>query len=131
MDTSNADILELKEKMSELINAMQGFAMGQEAIAEKVERIESWLRMGKIQGNAPSSGVKKPSGNGQYKKEGESSDVHAKRGKDHYHPYTAAVTMLAGNQSVQQQLQPPQQRAQRAGYQVKERGLIVNLIGYP
>jgi hypothetical protein len=28
MDTSNADILELKEKMSELIDVMQGFALG-------------------------------------------------------------------------------------------------------
>ncbi|KAI5444565.1 hypothetical protein KIW84_012996 [Lathyrus oleraceus] len=102
MDPPNADILELKEKMSELINVMQGFALGQKAIAEKVERIESWLRMGKIQGNAPSSGVKKPFGNGQRKKEGESSDVYAQRGhgRDRYHPYTVVVTIPAGNQSL-------------------------------
>ncbi|KAI5389240.1 hypothetical protein KIW84_074773 [Lathyrus oleraceus] len=123
MDPPNTDILELKEKMSKLINVMQGFALGQKAIAEKVERIESWLRVGKIQGNAPSSGVKKPCGNGQRKKEGESSDVYAQRGhgRDRYHPYAAAVTIPAGNQSVQQQQQPPQQRTQRVGYHVRGR----------
>jgi hypothetical protein len=40
MDPPNSDILELKEKMSELINAMQGFALGQKAIVEKVEKLE-------------------------------------------------------------------------------------------
>ena len=122
MDPPNADILELKEKMSELINVMQGFALGQKAIAEKVERIESWLRMGKIQGNAPSSGVKKPFGNGQRKNEGESSAVYAQRGhgRDRYYQHTAAVTTPAGNQSVRQQRQPPQQRA---GYQVRGKGI--------
>ena len=99
MDLPNTDILELKEKMNELINVMQGFALGQKVIAEKVERIESWLRMGKIQGNAPSSGVKKPFGNGQRRKEGESSDVYAHRGhgRDHYYQHTTAVTIPAGN----------------------------------
>jgi len=36
MDPPNADIPELKEKMSELINVMQGFALGQKALVEKV-----------------------------------------------------------------------------------------------
>ena len=40
MDTSNTDILELKEKMGELINIMQGFALGQKALVEKVEKLE-------------------------------------------------------------------------------------------
>ncbi|XP_050918683.1 uncharacterized protein LOC127136129 [Lathyrus oleraceus] len=89
------------------------------------ERIESWLKMGKIQGNAPSSGLKKPFKNGQRKKEGDLSAVYAQRGhgRDHYHQYTAAVTIPAGNQPAQQQQQPPQQRTQRAGYQ-----MTVNVI---
>jgi hypothetical protein len=41
------------------------------------ERIESWLKLGKIQGNASSSGSKKPFGNGQRKKEGDTSVVYA------------------------------------------------------
>ncbi|KAI5433443.1 hypothetical protein KIW84_020639 [Lathyrus oleraceus] len=40
MDPPNADILELKEKMGELINVMQGFALGQKALVEKVEKLE-------------------------------------------------------------------------------------------
>jgi hypothetical protein len=69
------------------------------------ERIESWLKMGKIQGNAPSSGLKKPFGNGQRKKEGDSSAVYAQRGhgRDHYYQHTAAVTIPTGNQPAQQQ----------------------------
>ncbi|KAI5427679.1 hypothetical protein KIW84_032913 [Lathyrus oleraceus] len=122
MDPPNADILELKEMMRELFNVVQGLAVGQKAIAERLERIENWLRMEKIQGNALSSGVKKPSGNSQHKKEVESSDVHAKKGhgRDRYHPYAAAVTIPVGNQPVQQQQQPPQQRAQKAGCQVRK-----------
>jgi hypothetical protein len=44
------------------------------------ERIESWLKMGKIQGSASSSGSKKPFGNGQRKKEGDTSAVYTQRG---------------------------------------------------
>ncbi|KAI5388955.1 hypothetical protein KIW84_074561 [Lathyrus oleraceus] len=121
MNPPNTDVLDLKEKMGELFNIMQGLAVGQKAIAERLERIENWLRMGKVQREAPSSGVKKPSGNSQHKKEVESSDVHAKRGKDRYHPYAAAVTILAGNSSVLQQQHPPQQRVQKAGCQVRKR----------
>ncbi|KAI5430955.1 hypothetical protein KIW84_035195 [Lathyrus oleraceus] len=40
MELPNADILELKDKMSELINIMQGFAIGQKALADKVEKLE-------------------------------------------------------------------------------------------
>ncbi|KAI5438876.1 hypothetical protein KIW84_024557 [Lathyrus oleraceus] len=40
MDLSNTDILELKDKMNELINIMQGFAVGQKALADKVEKLE-------------------------------------------------------------------------------------------
>ncbi|KAI5436503.1 hypothetical protein KIW84_022844 [Lathyrus oleraceus] len=121
MDPPNTDILELKEMMRELFNVVQGLALGQKAIAERVERIEKWLITEKIQGNALSSGVKKPSGNGQHKKEVESSDGHAKKGhgKDRYHPYAAVVTIPAGNSSIPQQ-QPPQQRAQKVGCQVKK-----------
>ena len=87
MNPPNADVLDLKEEMGELFNIMQGLTVGQKAIAERLERIENWLRMGKTQGEALSSGVKKPSGGIQHKKEVESSDGHAKRGKDRYHPY--------------------------------------------
>ncbi|KAI5442628.1 hypothetical protein KIW84_011604 [Lathyrus oleraceus] len=92
MDPPNADILELKEKMGELIN-----------------------------GSASSSGSKKPFGNGQRKKEGDTSVVYAQRehGRDCYYQHTAAVTIPAGDQSVQQQQQSPQQRTQRAGYQLR------------
>ncbi|KAI5440833.1 hypothetical protein KIW84_010336 [Lathyrus oleraceus] len=40
MDLPNSDILELKNKMTELINIMQGFAVGQKALADKVEKLE-------------------------------------------------------------------------------------------
>ncbi|KAI5443289.1 hypothetical protein KIW84_012085 [Lathyrus oleraceus] len=40
MDLPNTNILELKEKMNELINVMQGFAVGQKALADKVEKLE-------------------------------------------------------------------------------------------
>ena len=62
MNLPNADLLDLKEKMGELFNIMQRLAVGQKAIAERLERIEQWLRMGEIQGDALSSGLKKPSG---------------------------------------------------------------------
>ncbi|KAI5389166.1 hypothetical protein KIW84_074716 [Lathyrus oleraceus] len=77
--------------------------------------------MGKIQGDAPSSGVKKPFRNGQRKNEGESSVVYAQRGhgRGHYYQHTVAVMIPAGNQSVRRQQQPPQQRAQRAGCQLR------------
>ncbi|KAI5444087.1 hypothetical protein KIW84_012631 [Lathyrus oleraceus] len=122
MNPPNADILELKEMMKELFNVVQGFALGQKAIFERMERIEKWLITEKIQGNAPSSGVKKLSGNGQHKKEVESSGVHTRKehGRDCYHPYAATSAIPAGNSSVQQQQPPPQQRAQKAGCQVKK-----------
>jgi hypothetical protein len=89
------------------------------------ERIESWLKMGKIQGNASSSGSKKPFGNGQRKNEGNTSAVYAQRGpsRDRYFQHTAAVTIPADNQPAQQQQQrqPFQQRSQRAGYPVRRR----------
>jgi hypothetical protein len=51
--------------------------------------------------------------------------AHAQRGYggDHYYQHTAAVTIPAGNQFVPRQHQPPQQRAQKAGYQVRGKGV--------
>jgi hypothetical protein len=127
MDLPNADILELKEKMGELINVMQEFALGQKVIAEKVGRIEDWLKTGNMQGNASSSGPKKSFGDGRPKKEDGASDVsvHAQRGhgRDHYHQHTAAVTIPAGKQLVRQQPQPTPQKAQGAGNQVRGKGV--------
>ena len=40
MDPPNADILELKEMMRELFKVVQGLALGQKAMAERLERIE-------------------------------------------------------------------------------------------
>ncbi|KAI5436776.1 hypothetical protein KIW84_023047 [Lathyrus oleraceus] len=117
----NADILELREMMKELFSVVQGLALGQKAISEKVERIENWLRMGETQGDALSSGVKKPSGGIQHKREVESRDVPAKRGKDRYHPYVAAVTIPVGKSSVLQQRQSPPPRTQKARCQVRRR----------
>ncbi|KAI5382711.1 hypothetical protein KIW84_070219 [Lathyrus oleraceus] len=94
------------------------------------ERIESWLKLGKIQSAASSSGSKKPFGNnGQRKKEGDTSAVYAQRGpsRDRYFQHTAAVTIPAEQQPQQQQRQqqrqPFQQRPQRAGYQMKGRAM--------
>ncbi|KAI5387622.1 hypothetical protein KIW84_073640 [Lathyrus oleraceus] len=125
MDPSNADILELKEKMGELISVMQEFALEQKVLAEKVRRIEDWLKMGNMQGNASSSGPKKSFGNDQHKDEGESSVVYAPRGhgRGRYYQHTAAVTIPADNQPAQQQQQrqPFQRRSPRVGYPVRRR----------
>ncbi|XP_050888485.1 uncharacterized protein LOC127135365 [Lathyrus oleraceus] len=126
MDPSNADILELKEKMGELISVMQEFALEQKVLAEKVRRIEDWLKMGSMQGNASSSGPKKFFGNDQHKKnEGNISAVYAQRGpsRDRYFQHTAAVTIPADNQPAQQQQQrqPFQRRSPRVGYPVRRR----------
>ncbi|XP_050909271.1 uncharacterized protein LOC127123048 [Lathyrus oleraceus] len=122
MDPPNADILELKEMMRELFKVVQGLALGLKAIDERVERIEKRLITEKVQGKAPSSAVKKPSGNGQPEKEVESGGVQAKkeRGKDCYHPYAATVTTPAGNPPAPQQQPPPQQKAPKAKGQVKK-----------
>ncbi|KAI5436665.1 hypothetical protein KIW84_022976 [Lathyrus oleraceus] len=40
MDLPSTDLLELKDKMNVLINIMQGFAVGQKALADKVEKVE-------------------------------------------------------------------------------------------
>ncbi|KAI5420767.1 hypothetical protein KIW84_044557 [Lathyrus oleraceus] len=122
MDPPNTDILELKEMMRELFSVVQGLALGQKAIAERLEKIEKWLIAEKVQGKAPSSVVKKPSDNGQPEKEVESSGVQAKkeRDKDCYHPYAATVTTPVGNPPVQPQQQPPQQKAPKAKSQVKK-----------
>ncbi|KAI5419406.1 hypothetical protein KIW84_043543 [Lathyrus oleraceus] len=71
------------------------------------ERIESWLKMGRIQGSASSSGSKKPFGSGQRKKEGDTSAVYTQRGqgRDRYYQHTAAVTILADNSPAQQHQQ--------------------------
>ena len=113
MDPPNADILELKEMMGELFKVVQGLALGQKAMAERLERIEGWLITEKVQGKAPSSVVKKPSGSGQLKKEVELGGMQAKeeRGKDRYHPYAATVTTPVGNPPAQQQLLSAPRRA--------------------
>ena len=100
------------------------------------ERIESWLKLGKIQGaSSSSSGSKKPFGNngGQRKKEGDTSAVYAQRGpsRDRYFQHNAAVTIPAESHSAQpqqqqqqpqqQRQQPFQQRQQRVGYQIRGR----------
>ncbi|KAI5385656.1 uncharacterized protein LOC127107126 [Lathyrus oleraceus] len=131
MDPPNADILELKEMVRDLFNVVQGLALGQKAMAERLEKIEKWLREEKVQGEGPSpeannpSGtvVKEPSGGGLLKKEVESSGVPAKkeRGKDRYHPYAATVTTPVGNPLVPQQQPPPQQKAPRTKSQVKKK----------
>ncbi|KAI5445993.1 hypothetical protein KIW84_014002 [Lathyrus oleraceus] len=72
------------------------------------ERIESWLKLRKIQGgNASSSGSKKPFGNGQRKKEGDTSAVYAQRGqsRDRYFQHTAAVTIPTNNYTESYQIQ--------------------------
>ncbi|XP_050916130.1 uncharacterized protein LOC127131242 [Lathyrus oleraceus] len=84
----------------------EGLALGQKAIAEKVEKIEKWLLAEKVQGKAPPSEVtnpsgsvvEEPSGSGPLKEEVNSSGVPVKkeRGKDRYHPYAAAVTVPVG-----------------------------------
>ncbi|KAI5445537.1 hypothetical protein KIW84_013680 [Lathyrus oleraceus] len=131
MDPPNADILELKEMVRDLFSVVQGLALGQKAMAERLERIEGWMIKEKVQGKAPSSEVtnpsgsvaKKPSGNGHLEKEVESGGVQAKRerGKDRYHPYADTVTIPTSNQSAQQRQPPPQQRTQRAVGQVRRR----------
>ncbi|XP_050902762.1 sugar transporter ERD6-like 6 [Lathyrus oleraceus] len=80
--------------LAEKIRALESYATpGVGAFAERMvgcpvtnfsdivvagERIESWMKLGKIQGgNASSSGLKKPFGNGQRKKEGDTSAVLA------------------------------------------------------
>ena len=41
MDSPNADILELKEMVRDLFSVVQGLALGQKAMSERLERIES------------------------------------------------------------------------------------------
>jgi len=106
MDLPNADILELKEMMRGLFSIVQGLALGQKAMSERLERIESWMIKEKVQGKAPSSDVTNPSGSvakklsdsGPLKKEVESSGVPAKkeRSKDRYHPYAALNPVRLG-----------------------------------
>ena len=118
MDLPNADILELKEMMRELFSVVQGLALGQKAMSERLERIEKWLIVEKVQGKAPSSEVNKPSGtvaekpsdSGPFKKKVEPVGVPAKkeRSKDRYHPYAATVTTPVINPPARRQQQPPQ-----------------------
>ncbi|KAI5412589.1 hypothetical protein KIW84_057306 [Lathyrus oleraceus] len=131
MDLPNADILELKEMMRGLFSIVQGLALGQKAMSEGLERIESWMIKEKVQGKAPSSDVTNPSGSvakklsdsGPLKKEVESSGVPAKkeRSKDRYHPYAVAVTTLVGNSPVPPRQPPLQQKAPRARSQVRKK----------
>ena len=131
MDLPNADILELKEMMRELFSVVQGLALGQKAMSERLERIEKWLIVEKVQGKAPSSEVNKPSGtvakkpsdSGPFKKEFEPVGVPAKkeRSKDRYHPYAATVSTPVSKSPVQQQQLPPQQKTPGAKSQVKKK----------
>ncbi|KAI5435029.1 hypothetical protein KIW84_021747 [Lathyrus oleraceus] len=130
MDLPNADILELKEMMRELFSVVQGLALGKKAMSERLEKIEKWLIVEKVQGKAPSSEVSKPSGtvakkpsdSGPFKKEVEPVGVPAKkeRSKDRYHPYAATVTTPVSNPPAQQQQLPPQQKTPRAKSQLKK-----------
>ncbi|KAI5441292.1 hypothetical protein KIW84_010670 [Lathyrus oleraceus] len=131
MDLPNTDILELKEMVRDLFSVVQGLALGQKAMAGRLEKIEKWLMVEEVQGKAPSSEVtnpsdsvaKKLSDSGPLKKEVESSGVPAKkeRRQDRYHPYAAAVTTPVGNPPVPPQQLPPQQNAPRARSQVKKK----------
>ncbi|KAI5429331.1 hypothetical protein KIW84_034080 [Lathyrus oleraceus] len=133
MDPPNADILELKEMVRDLFRVVQGLALGQKAMAERLERIEGWMIKEKVQGKAPSSEVTNPSGSvvkksldsGQPKKKVESGGAQTKRecGKDRYHPYAAAATIPVGGSSVPPRHPSPRPRAQRAGNQVKGKGV--------
>ncbi|KAI5443180.1 hypothetical protein KIW84_012010 [Lathyrus oleraceus] len=108
MKIHQKEVWRLQQKNTELRFAVKFTKM--KAIAEKVGRIEDWLKKGKIQGNASLSGSKKSFGNGQHKKEDGASVVYAQRGYggDHYYQHTAVVTIPAGNQSVPRQHQFPQ-----------------------
>ncbi|XP_050913074.1 uncharacterized protein LOC127127839 [Lathyrus oleraceus] len=131
MDPPNADILELKEMVRDLFSIVQGLALGQKAMAKRLERIEGWITKEKVQGKDPSSEVTNPSdsvakkifGGGLLKKEVESSSLPAKkeRSKDRYHPYATAATAPVGNPPVPPQQSPPQQKAPRARSQVKKK----------
>ena len=48
MDPPNTGIVELKEMIRELFKAVQGLALGQKAIAERLDRIESWMTKEKV-----------------------------------------------------------------------------------
>ncbi|KAI5395577.1 hypothetical protein KIW84_061939 [Lathyrus oleraceus] len=130
MDPPNADILELKEMVRDLFSVVQGLALGQKAMSERLDKIEKWLIVEKVQGKDPSPEVtnpsdsvaKEPFGGGLLMKEVDSSGVPAKkeRSKDRYHPY-AAVIAPVGNPLVPPQQLPPQQKAPRARSQVKKK----------
>ncbi|KAI5419511.1 hypothetical protein KIW84_043615 [Lathyrus oleraceus] len=112
MNPHSADILELKEMVRDLFSVVQGLALGQKAMAERLERIEGWMIKEKVLGKALSSEVtnpsvaitKKPPSSGQLKKEVESNGVPAKkeRGKDRYHPYAATATIPVGSSPAPQ-----------------------------
>ncbi|KAI5383113.1 hypothetical protein KIW84_070499 [Lathyrus oleraceus] len=133
MNPPKADILELKEMVRDLFSVVQGLALGQKAMAERLEKIEKWLMVEKVLGKAPSSEVtnpsvaitKKPPSGGQLKKEVESKGVPAKkeRGKDRYHPYAATATIPVGSLPAPQRHPSPQQGAQRARNQVRGKGV--------
>ncbi|XP_050903652.1 uncharacterized protein LOC127117621 [Lathyrus oleraceus] len=131
MGLPNADILELKEMMKGLFSIVQGLALGQKAMAERLERIEKWLMVEKVQGKAQSSEVANPSGtvtkklsdSGPFKREVKPVGVPVKRerSQDRYHPYASTVTIPVGNPPAQQQQLPPQQKAPRVRSQVKKK----------
>ena len=109
----------------------KGLPWDRKAMSERLERIEKWLIVEKVQGKAPSSEVNKPSGtvarkssdSGPFKREVEPVGVPAKkeRSKDRYHPYAATVTTPVSNPPAQQQQLPPQQKTPRAESQVKKK----------
>ncbi|XP_050892472.1 uncharacterized protein LOC127098014 [Lathyrus oleraceus] len=133
MDPPNTDILELKEMVRDLFRVVQGLALGQKAMAERLERIEGWMIKEKVQGKAPSSEVTNPSGSvvkksldsGQPKKKVESGGAQTKRecGKDRYHPYAATATIPVGGSSAPPRHPSPRPGAQRAGDQVRGKGV--------
>jgi hypothetical protein len=110
---------------------VQGLALGQKAMAERLEKIEKRLMVEKVQDQVPSSEVNKPSGTvvkklsdgSPFKKEVKpvGMTVKRERSQDRYHPYAGSVTTPVGNTPAQQQQPPPQQKAPRVRSQVKKK----------
>ncbi|KAI5404079.1 hypothetical protein KIW84_051282 [Lathyrus oleraceus] len=96
MDPPNTDILELKEMVRDLFRVVQGLALGQKAMAERLKRIEGWMIKEKVQGKALSSEVTNPSG-------------------------SVVKKSLDSGQPKKKRQSPPQQRTQRAGGPVRRR----------
>ena len=82
------------------------------------ERVETGIKLGKIQNVASSSGVKKPYIGAPKKREGETSDVSSYRGggRNYQVPYQQAASVTIPAPQPQQQ-----QNFQRKPYQITQR----------